>query len=105
MKNFSELLDTNQEIIVTIKVQGVTFTQIYGLLDPITIELNSENDTTVESLLIDEFELIPEYNHLLPNSSPFVQANTPWKFSIGEPFYHWKHQVTHSGWLFYQNTK
>ena len=105
MKNFSELLATEQTITIRVTCDGETVESSHGLLDPISITVNKDHDTKIESILIDDFELIPGYNHLLPNSSPFVSAGVTWKFQIEEPFYQWKHLITHQGWLFYQNAK
>jgi len=105
MKNFSELLDTKQEIKIIVRYDGKTVEQTVDLLDPINILIRSDQDIEIESLEIDGFELVPKYNHLLPNSSSFVAKGIDWQFSIDIPFYQWKHQATHQGWLFYQNTK
>lgn len=105
MKNFSELLATKQTITVRVTCEGETVESAYGLLDPISVMINKDHDTTIESISIDDFEIIPDYNHLLPNSSPFVSAGVAWEFRIDKPFYQWKHEITHQGWLFYQNTK
>ena len=105
MKTFSELLDTKQIINVKVTYNGNTIEESYDLMDPISIRIKQEQDTVIDSIMIDDFELIPAYNHLLPNSSPFVSAGIIWELRIEEPFYQWKHKVTHQGWLFYQNVK
>lgn len=105
MKNFSELLATKQEIKIIVRYDGKIVEQTVGLLDPISVRIHTDRDIEIDSLEIDGFELVPNYNHLLPNSSSFIQKGTEWKFSIDIPFYQWKHQATHQGWLFYQNAK
>lgn len=87
-----------------------------ALLDPITFhvrlldkvyDLEQETAAVVHRLDIDDFALIPEYNHVFQydNDHAFTGATAyvgfvgTWRLVIDEPFYRWRHRVTGQGWL------
>jgi hypothetical protein len=66
-----------------------------------------ETAIIIESILIDNNELIPEYNHLVDYQNDH-NTNTPtnylgfngkWTLTFDRPFYHWLHQHSGQGWL------
>ena len=62
---------------------------------------------TVKSLLIDLFEIIPQWTHLATyqngqgatQPTDHLEFNSTWNLKINEPFYRWKHRITGQGWL------
>ena len=91
------------------------FTHLH-ILDPlkISVELknkkyNADVETAiiVDSLMIDNFELVPQYTHLLKYvndhnntcSTNYLGFNGVWTLDTSEPFYHWKHKILGNGWL------
>lgn len=68
---------------------------------------DSETAVLIDSITIDNFELIPNYIHLseyqsergLQGPSFYLGINGNWVFDIKKPFYQWRHDVTGQGWL------
>lgn len=103
----------NNETIFSGDVQSeLKFNKTAGILEPIQILILSKNNNALvlDSLKIDNFQIIPNYLHygnttyidsngddIVP--SGFLGVSGEWKFKISEPFYNWKHQVTDNGWL------
>lgn len=80
----------------------------------ISIELKNKNykqsPTTgiiIESLKIDDFDIIPNWTHLAnytndhnnQNPTNHLGYNGVWSLNINEPFYRWVHKITGQGWL------
>tara|TARA_B100000029_G_scaffold507783_1_gene593174 strand:- start:132 stop:548 length:417 start_codon:yes stop_codon:yes gene_type:complete len=87
-----------------------------GLLEKFNIRValkNKDYNNTpetaiiVQSLCIDDFEIIPEWTHLVNYSNDHdygdptnhLGFNGEWVLEIPEPFYRWKHKVLNRGWL------
>mgnify|MGYP000137748703 CR=1 FL=1 len=80
------------------------------LLENIEIFILSKNNNalTIDSLTLDGFQIIPDYNHHITyfdsnnkeiGPSNFLGVSGEWNFSTTSPFYIWKHHVTDCGWL------
>ena len=86
------------------------------LLEPIQIKISMSNkeyhkhkETAVilESVRIDDFEIIPNWTHLtrydnergIDRPVSYLGYNGSWVLNITEPFYQWHHHVTGQGWL------
>ena len=78
MKNFSDLLATDQHLAVCVNntVQSVS----WGIL--MDFDAN-------DCVIVDGVEILPKYRHLAVNS----------RLTIPEPFYRWYHRVSGQGWL------
>jgi hypothetical protein len=76
-------------------------------------QYDQERDTgiEIESLLIDDFEIVPTWTGLatyrneldLSGPTSYIGANGVWQIAIQEPFYTWRHHVTGQGWLLSPN--
>lgn len=70
-----------------------------------------ETAVVVETLLIDGWNLVPDYTHLVEyvndhNNSDctnYLGFNGIWRLDVDKPFYQWIHQVTGQGWLLSPN--
>jgi hypothetical protein len=82
MKNYSELLATNQTLSVV--VNGTVLSA--GLHDLLVFK---EADTVV----IDGIDVLPRYQYLAENNT----------LTIPKPFYQWYHDVAGQGWLLNPN--
>lgn len=88
----------------------------HPLTDPlqVTVELMNKNykvDSTsaviVEQLSIDQFDLVPNWTHLIDyqndhnyqDPTNYLGFNGAWCLDINRPFYHWLHHVSGQGWL------
>jgi hypothetical protein len=66
-----------------------------------------DSGVIIDSLEIDQFELIPSWTQLFSyindhaNNSPtnHLGYNGTWSLNIIEPFYRWQHKITGQGWL------
>jgi len=124
MKNFSELLATDQRVRVRLDIDGEHTCQINGinshdlyveLRGDIIIEVRSApyGSAKIRSLTLDDFEIVPNWTHMAEylddagrsETTTYLDNNGIWRLSIPGPFYQWKHRITGQGWLFYQNTK
>lgn len=93
-----------------------SFTHSVELLKNIDIKIELSNKNykitsstaiIIESLKIDEFELIPKWTQLatynndqsISQPTNYLGFNGIWNLKINEPFYRWKHRVTGQGWL------
>lgn len=78
----------------------------------ITVELldksKPEDAIALVSVKIDDFEVIPGYIQHATYDNAYTERTQPtcmlgsegvWTLDIPEPFYRWKHRVTHQGWL------
>jgi len=82
-----------------------------GMQDKI-YSAEKETAIVIESITIDEFEIVPSWTHLAEYTNErnfigptsYLGFNGTWKLSIPEPFYRWKHRVTGQGWLLYPTT-
>jgi len=140
MNHFLDLLDTIKYIKIEISIQPakkditpcvdliindenlfsgnlefkLNFNKKVGILEPIKIFILSKNNNALvlNSLKIDNFEIVPNYlyygntTYIDSNGddigpSEFLGVSGEWKFEIPESFYNWKHQVTNNGWLLY----
>ena len=96
--------------------QNWNLTTDLSLLDPLTFEVEllekvydpqDETAAVVHQLDIDDFELIPNFTHLIQyhNDHGFCGPTAhvgfvgTWCLDISEPFYRWHHRVTGQGWL------
>jgi hypothetical protein len=78
MKNFSDLLATEQHLDVVINGS----LSVVGLRDPLTFD---QNDTVT----VDGIDILPRYRHM-------AVAGV---LQISQPFYCWYHTVSGQGWL------
>ena len=70
-------------------------------------KLSSKTAVCIDSLKIDEFDIVPNWTQLATyfNDSNFTTPtnylgfNGTWTLEIAEPFYRWQHQITGQGWL------
>lgn len=128
MKNYSEIRDIKQHLDVEIVITGsleysllinnkASATNfIHPLLEPLCFSvivknkdynINSTGLVTIESLIVDEIDLIPRFNHLTTYENDraiglqtnCLGFNGTWQLNIEQPFYQWLHQVTGQGWL------
>ena len=80
----------------------------------ISLELKNKNYKTssgtgvfIDSLEIDNFNIVPGWTHLATYSNDsnvvdptnFLGFNGTWILDISEPFYRWQHRITGQGWL------
>jgi hypothetical protein len=87
------------------------------LLDPIKIVLtlygknyleDSESALIIDYLDFDNFSIVPSWTQLASYTNDkndnqptsYLGYNGHWAFSLDQPFYRWKHQITGQGWLF-----
>ena len=78
MKNFSDLLATEQHLAVSIN----NTTYSVGWAMPLEFSTNDQ-------VTVDGEEILPKYRHLAVDG----------KLTISKPFYQWYHQVSGQGWL------
>jgi hypothetical protein len=78
MKNFSDLLATEQHLAVSIN----NTTYSVGCAMPLEFCTN-------DAVTVDGEEILPKYQHLAVDG----------KLTIPEPFYRWYHRVSGQGWL------
>ena len=78
MKNFSDLLATEQHLAVSIN--NTTYSVGWAM----PLEFNVSDQVTVDGT-----EILPKYRHLAVDG----------KLIIPEPFYRWYHRVSGQGWL------
>ena len=78
MKNFSDLLATEQHLAVSIN----NTTYSVGWAMPLEFSANDQ-------VTVDGKEILPKYQHLAVDG----------KLTIPEPFYRWYHRVSGQGWL------
>ena len=80
------------------------------LLEPIEIRIISKNNNavTIQSIKIDDFEIIPNYIHYSNyvgsdgtafGPTEYLGVSGKWELNIDKPFYNWKHDATGMGWL------
>jgi hypothetical protein len=107
----------NQSVVYDGQISGkVEKISRVGLTDPILIEIemtekkySAEKETAViiESIKIDEFDMIPAFTHLsrydnergYTGITSYLGFNGKWTLDIAEPFYRWRHRETGQGWL------
>jgi hypothetical protein len=87
-----------------------------SLLDPVMIEIelreknysqSQETAILIESLSIDDFEIVPQWTQLASyaNDHDFIGPTTylgfngVWRLDIPAPFYQWRHRTLNLGWL------
>ena len=78
MKNFSDLLATEQHLAVSLNHT----TYSVGWAMPLEFSTNDQ-------VTVDGEEILPKYRHLAVDG----------KLTIPEPFYRWYHRVSGQGWL------
>jgi hypothetical protein len=78
MKNFSDLLATEQHLAVSLN----NTTYSVGWAMPMEFSANDQ-------VTVDGEEILPKYQHLVVDG----------KLTIPEPFYRWYHRVSGQGWL------
>jgi hypothetical protein len=93
-----------------------TVTYSHDLLLPLLVSVEMQNKQynqyhetaiIVESIVVDNNELLPEYNHLvdyqndhnLNTPTNYLGFNGKWTLTIDRPFYQWLHQHSGQGWL------
>jgi len=97
-------------------LEQTSFTHNVELLENIDIKIELSNKNykitsgkaiVIESLKIDEFELIPKWTQLatykndqdISQPTNYLGFNGIWNLKIDEPFYRWKHKINGHGWL------
>lgn len=78
MKNFSDLLATEQHLAVSLN--NTTYSVSWAM----PMEFSADDQVTV-----DGEQILPKYRHLAVDG----------KLTIPEPFYRWYHRVSGQGWL------
>lgn len=133
MKTYSDLLAIDNQLKVELKLQtigspdfvvivnGVQYTStkvdcFCSLLDPIRLEIELKNKVytleyetavIIESLMIDNIKVLPQFDYLAiyvndknyTNPTSYLGFNGQWTLSINKPFYHWLHEIKGRGWL------
>ena len=134
MNNYLDLLDINTDLCIEIKLSVVGSPDFlvcvndncwsnqknivinHKLLSPIdvNIELRNKHYTIeyetaviIDSILVDNINIIPTYNHLIDyqndhnnnNPTSYLGFNGKWTLTIDRPFYQWLHQAQAQGWL------
>lgn len=121
MKNFSELLDTNSELSVSIDLRIHGRVEYHASLnkcvfaDKITTQLRLKTDINfviqlqdfnegtsgieVVEFSINGLEILPRYQHLATPPTNYIDKIGIWRIAIPAPFYSWYHNVTGQGWL------
>lgn len=130
MKNFSDLPDTDLQILIRLAAHrgGPRVQVIVNDHDPITVVpsasgaelqyrvpcrdalaitldlLNPDTSAAlITSVQVDDFDFIPRYTHWATHpSSPTALLDQPgrWCIQLVRPFYCWLHETTGQGWLF-----
>lgn len=93
--NFECLIRIHQNIKIQIDMKN----KIYSNL--------AETAVIVNSIEIDDINIIPTFNHLieyqndkkLPITTEYIGYNGCWTLDINEPFYNWYHKVSSQGIL------
>ena len=78
-----------------------TFELELPLVDPIDLSVQiyrNHPDAVVLALNIDDYEILPKYQHLATPPTGYVDFNTTWTFKIPN-FYPWYHDITGQGWI------
>jgi hypothetical protein len=83
----------------TVEIEVIMLNKIYSE--------HKETAVIIESVRIDNFEIVPQWTHLAQYQSErgpqgptsYIGINGSWKLSVDRPFYQWRHQVTGQGWL------
>ena len=78
MKNFLDLLATNQTLTVSINGKIKTV----GITDTLSFDADSQ-------VTVDNIEVLPKYRYLAKDNV----------LTINKPFYQWYHIITGQGWL------
>jgi hypothetical protein len=72
------------------------------LTEPITIQLtvNRQHPQAVDikGIFIDDYEVLPKYQHLATPSTNYIDFNGVWGLEIPN-FYPWYHEITGQGWI------
>jgi len=70
-------------------------------------KLSSKTAVCIDSLKIDEFDIVPNWTQLATYSNDsnfttptnYLGFNGTWILEVAEPFYRWQHKITGQGWL------
>jgi len=103
------LVNSNVIFNAEINEQKILKTSVQ-LLEPIEIGMISKNNNavTIQSIKIDDFEIIPNYIHYSDyvgsdgtafGPTEYLGVSGKWELNIDKPFYNWKHDATGMGWL------
>lgn len=121
MKNFLELLDTNPQLSVDVKLKihgnvnyiaeinqhrlSLDNTFKLALTDNIdfVIDLKDFTEGTsgieIVNFSIDGYEILPLYRHLANPPTHYIDQLGKWQLTIPAPFYTWYHCISGQGWL------
>lgn len=111
-----EIVLNNMVLFAGVLAETWHFNTDLALLDALTFEvrllekvydLAEETAVVVDQLSIDDFELVPDYNHVFQYENDhdytgitaYVGFIGTWRLVIDEPFYRWRHRITGQGWL------
>ena len=78
-----------------------TFNLDLPLTDPIDLSVQiyrNHPDAVMLALTIDNYEILPKYQHLATPPTDYVDFNTTWAFKIPS-FYPGYHGITGQGWI------
>jgi len=107
----------NDNIILDLNLTHTdTVTYFHDLLLPLSVSVEMQNKQynqyqetaiIVESIIVDNNELLPDYNHLVDyqndhnnnTATNYLGFNGKWTLTIERPFYQWLHQHSGQGWL------
>jgi len=71
------------------------------LTDPIDLSVRiyrHHPDAVMLTLVIDEHEILPKYQHLSTPPTDYIDFNDQWNLHIPN-FYPWLHEITGQGWI------
>jgi len=104
-------VSVNNNIIFSAEInEKKTLKTTVELLEPIHIKIISKNNNAVvlQSIKIDDFEIVPNYIHYSDyvgsdgtafGPTEYLGVSGQWDLIIDKPFYNWKHDVTGMGWF------
>lgn len=92
----------NNEVVFNEQISEVkTLTGTLPLNDAISIavQVKREHPQAVQvSLVIDDQEVLPRYQHLANPGTDYIDFNKEWRIDIPD-FYPWFHKVSGQGWI------
>lgn len=71
------------------------------LTDPINVQIQvyrQHPDAVIIALTVDDYEILPMYQHLANPPTDYIDFNHAWTLKIPN-FYPWYHETTGQGWI------
>ena len=99
--------DINDSLIIKEKLDIMSLVNISVTLSNKTYNIEKETALIVDSITIDNIEIIPKYSHCTEYindqnqsiTTNYLGFNGTWSLDLDRPFYQWLHQETAQGWL------